>query len=75
MFREERKKEIHQNMANIIEGKRDKAQKDLEERKSRGEVSEEAEVEEDFSIDVDKVPIPPIPKKFSLVQLFTGAHR
>ncbi|XP_048780508.1 tRNA-splicing endonuclease subunit Sen34-like [Ostrea edulis] len=71
MFREERKKEIHQNMANIIEGKRDKAQKDLEERKSRGEVSEEAEVEEDFSIDVDKVPIPPIPKKFSLVQLFT----
>jgi hypothetical protein len=74
MFREERKKEIHQNMANIIEGKREKAQKELEEKKSRGEVSEDAKVKEDFSVDVDKVPIPAVPKKFSLVQLYTGVH-
>ncbi|XP_062606664.1 tRNA-splicing endonuclease subunit Sen34-like [Saccostrea cucullata] len=71
MFREERKREIHQNMGNIIEGKKKKARMELEEKKSCGEVTEEVNEEEDFSIDVDKVPIPPIPKKFSLVQLFT----
>lgn len=70
LFRAERKKEIYQNMANIIEGKKAKAQK--EEKKDSSEATEPSEKEEDFSIDVDKVPIPPIPKKFSLVQIFTG---
>lgn len=69
LFRAERKKEIYQNMANIIEGKKAKAQK--EEKKDSSEATEPSEKEEDFSIDVDKVPIPPIPRKFSLVQIFT----
>lgn len=70
LFRAERKKEIYQNIANIIEGKKAKVQK--EEKKDSSEATERVEKEEDFSIDVDKVPIPPIPRKFSLVQIFSG---
>lgn len=70
LFRAERKKEIYQNMANIIEGKKAKAQK--EEKKDSSKATEPVEKEEDFSIDVDKVPIPPIPRKFSLVQIYSG---
>lgn len=72
LFRDERKKEISHNMANIVEGKKAKAQKEREERERSNEEAGLAEVEEDFSIDVETLPTPPIPRKFSLIQLFTG---
>lgn len=69
LFRDERKKEISHNMANIIEGKKAKARKEREERERSNE-----EDAEDFSIDVETLPTPPIPRKFSLIQLFTGLY-
>lgn len=74
LFRDERKKEISHNMANIIEGKKAKARKEREERERSNEEAELVEDAEDFSIDVETLPTPPIPRKFSLIQLFTGLY-
>ncbi|XP_022322892.2 tRNA-splicing endonuclease subunit Sen34-like [Crassostrea virginica] len=71
LFRDERKKEISHNMANIIEGKKAKARKEREERERSNEEAKLAKDPEDFSIDVETLPTPPIPRKFSLIQLFT----
>ncbi len=62
-------------MNKILEGKKMKRQKLIEERKKAGEeVTEEEEegLEEDF--DVESIPIPPIKEENSMVQIFTGQY-
>lgn len=71
LFREERKREISQNIHLIKEGKREKRRKIIEEKKSAGVEVDPSEIDEEVEVDVDRIPIPPIPEKSSLVQLFT----
>ncbi|KAL3891555.1 hypothetical protein ACJMK2_003813 [Sinanodonta woodiana] len=71
LFRAERRKEILQNLPKIIEGKRAKRQKVLEERHEAGENIDEKESEDEEEFNVDKVEIPPISEHHALVQLHT----
>ncbi|XP_021374918.1 tRNA-splicing endonuclease subunit Sen34-like [Mizuhopecten yessoensis] len=71
LFREERKREIEQNLPKIIDGKKEKRRKEIEEKKKAGEEVDESELDKEITIDVDSIPIPSLPRNHALVQLFT----
>ncbi|XP_069105531.1 tRNA-splicing endonuclease subunit Sen34-like [Argopecten irradians] len=71
LFREDRKDEIKQNLPKIIEGKKTKRKKELEEKKKAGEEVDESELDDEITVDVDSIPIPHLPRSHALVQLFT----
>ncbi|XP_033727820.1 tRNA-splicing endonuclease subunit Sen34-like isoform X2 [Pecten maximus] len=71
LFRDDRRNEIRQNLPKIIEGKKEKRRKEIEERKKAGEDVDEAELEKEIIVDVDSIPIPTLPRSQALVQLFT----
>ncbi|XP_060066827.1 tRNA-splicing endonuclease subunit Sen34-like [Ylistrum balloti] len=71
LFRDDRRKEIEQNLPKIVEGKKEKRRKEIEERKKAGEDVDESELEKDIIIDADSIPIPALPRNHALVQLFT----
>ncbi|KAK3580028.1 hypothetical protein CHS0354_030929 [Potamilus streckersoni] len=71
LFRAERKKEILQNLPKIIEGKRAKRQKMLEEKHEAGETVDKEVNEDEEEFNVDKITIPPVPEHHALVQLYT----
>ena len=72
LFRHERKEEIKRNLPKIIEGKKAKRRKILEERQKKGEIVDEEEFNKEIEYDVDSVPIPPIKPEQALVELQLG---
>ena len=73
LFRQDRKEEIKRNLPVIIEGKKAKRRKLLEERQKKGEIIDESEFEKDVEFDVDSVPIPAIRPEQALVQIHLGS--
>lgn len=71
LFREERKREIEQNLPKIIEGKKAKRRKEFEERKNAGE--EVDELDEEITVVINDIAIPALPQNQSLVQLLTAS--
>ena len=72
LFRHERKEEMKRNLPKIIEGKKAKRRKILEERQKKGEIVDEEEFNKEIEYDVDSVPIPPIKPEQALVELQLG---
>ena len=74
LFREDRKEEIKRNLPVILEGKKAKRRKVLEERQKKGEIIDEAELEKEIDFDVDDVHIPRIKPEHALVQIHLGTY-
>ena len=72
LFRNERKEEIKRNLPKIIEGKKAKRRKLLEERQKKGKTVDEEELEDEIEFDVDSVAIPPIKPEQALTELQLG---
>ena len=72
MFRRERKEEIKRNLPQIIEGKKAKRRKILEERQKRGEIVDKEELEQEIEFDVESVLIAPIKPEQALVEVHLG---
>lgn len=72
LFRQDRKEEIKRNLPMIIEGRKAKKRKLLEERQKKGETVDESEYEEEIEFDVESVPVPAIRPDQTLVQMHLG---
>lgn len=70
LFKKERKEEIRRNLPLIIEGKKAKRRKLLEDRQKKGEIIDESEFEKDIDFDVDDVPITDIKPEQALVEIY-----
>ncbi|XP_053382948.1 tRNA-splicing endonuclease subunit Sen34-like [Mercenaria mercenaria] len=76
LFRDERRNEIRRKLPDIIEGKKNKRNKLLLERRKNGEHIDDAEFDKEIEMDPDSVEIPAIRPEHMLVQIHeVCAHR
>ena len=66
------KQDLIRRQAQILQGKKAKRDKILQERRAAGEDISDSEFEKDVDFDVNSIAIPSLPEKHSMVQIHTG---